>query len=280
MDDLTYRTPRKIPCYAYLFIAISAAAFGVERAMTAPGPKRTARSKINTPPPPELLERVLVIHRRLCGIFGCPHPYFRVMDPVSELVGSLLSHRTKNRESGTALRALQAAYPDWRMLIEAPAAEVESHIAAVTFPEVKAPVIQGALRFVLEERGELSLDFLAELTSPEALAWLRRIKGVGPKTAAATLAFSSLRMRALPVDSHHYRVARRLALIPPTVAEGPSHERLEALLPSSWDAQAVYDHHEVMMLHGQQVCFWRRPACSKCVLAELCPSAGTAGGEL
>ncbi len=248
--------------------------------MTAPPRKGASRTRTLLQPEPALLEFVLQVHRRLCEVYGCPFPYFRVMDPLSELVGSLLSHRTKNRESGIALRALQTAYSPWAMLLEAPTPEVEAHIKDVTFPEVKAPVIQGALRFILQERGELSLEFLGEMPSEEAQAWLRQIKGVGPKTAAATLAFSNLKMRALPVDSHHYRVARRLELIPKTVAEGPSHDRLEALLPQDWDAQAVYDHHEIMMLHGQKVCFWRRPACTKCVLADVCPSAGTPGGEI
>ncbi len=227
-----------------------------------------------------LREFVLEVHERLCGVYGCPFPYFRVMDPVSELVGSLLSHRTKNRESGIALKSLQAAFPDWKSVISAPAADVQALISAVTYPEVKAPAIQGALRFILEERGELSLDFLAGMPSEEAQAWLRRIKGVGPKTAAATLAFSRLKMRALPVDSHHYRVARRLGFIPKSVAEGPSHARLEALLPKGWDAQGLYDHHEILMLHGQKVCHWRRPNCEGCVLADLCPSRGTPGGEI
>ena len=227
----------------------------------------------------ELRERVLEAHRRLCAEYGCPYPYFRVLDPLSELIGSLLSHRTKNKESGIALRALQAAYSNWQDLLDAPLAEVEAHIAMVTYPEVKAPAIQNALKFIWQERGEFSLEFLSEMEPNEALAWLRRIKGVGPKTAAATLSFSSLKMRALPVDSHHYRVARRLRFIPMSVGEGPSHDRLEALLPTDWDAQGLYDHHEIMMLHGQHVCFWRRPACDKCVLAELCPSVRTPGGE-
>lgn len=227
----------------------------------------------------ELRAYILDVHRRLCAEYGCPFPYFRVLDPLSELVGSLLSHRTKNKESGVALRNLQAAYPDWCDLIDAPPAEVESHIAMVTYPEVKVPAIQNSLRYILAERGELSLEFLREMSPEDAQAWLRRIKGVGPKTAAATLAFSSLKMRALPVDSHHYRVARRLHFIPMSVGEGPSHERLEALLPRDWEAQELYDHHEILMLHGQRVCHWRKPACDDCVLADLCPSRGTSGGE-
>ena len=234
-------------------------------------------AKTLPPPDPDLLAFVQEVHSRLCRVYGCPYPYFSVMDPVSELVSALLSHRTKNRQSGVALRSLRAAFPDWCAVITAPTAEVQALIGDVTYPEVKAPAIQRALTFILQERGELSLDFLGEMPSDEAQAWLRRIKGVGPKTAAATLSFSSLKMRALPVDSHHYRVARRLGFIPSSVGEGPSHARLEALLPREWDAQQLYDHHEIMMVHGQKVCHWRRPDCEGCVLNDLCPSRGILG---
>ena len=101
---------------------------------------------------------------------------------------------------------------------------------------------------------------------------LGRLPGVGPKTSAAVLSFSSLRRRALPVDSHHHRVAVRLGVIPPTLAVGPSHAVMEAMLPPEWDAQQVYDHHEVLMLHGQRCCFHRNPACERCTILDLCPT--------
>jgi endonuclease-3 len=86
------------------------------------------------------------------------------------------------------------------------------------------------------------------------------------------LLFSALRMPALPVDSHHHRVAQRLALIGPSVAVGPSHRILEAQLPLDWSAQQVYDNHEALMLHGQRCCFFRQPACGRCVVLDLCPT--------
>ncbi|KAA1058533.1 endonuclease III domain-containing protein [Azospirillum argentinense] len=226
-------------------------------------------------------EKLLEIHRRLCLIFGCPIAYFRALDPLSELVSSLLSHRTRNVASGAAFRALRARWgEDWAAVRDADPAEVETVIAGVTWPEQKAPRIQAILRRITELRGELSLDFLAEMTVPEARAWLQALPGVGPKTSAAVMSFSSLRRPALPVDSHHHRVAVRTGLIPPSVAVGPSHTILEARLPPDWTAQEIYDHHEVMMLHGQRVCFYRNPACERCVLLELCPEGQkrTAGG--
>jgi endonuclease III len=128
------------------------------------------------------------------------------------------------------------------------------------------------LRRITEVRGELSLDFLASMQLREARNWLESLPGVGPKTSAATLLFSRLRMPALPVDSHHHRVAVRLGMIAEKTAVGPAHALLEALLPTEWNAQQVYDHHEVMMFHGQRCCHWREPACERCPVLDLCPT--------
>ena len=214
----------------------------------------------------------LAIHGRLCRAYGCPIAYFHALDPLSELVSSLLSHRTRNADSARAYATLRARFRDWEAVRDAPSAEVQAAIAAATWPEQKAPRLQAILRAITAERGELALDFLAGMEVPAARAWLERLPGVGPKTSAAVLAFSALRRAALPVDSHHHRVAVRTGLIPPGLAVGPSHAALAALLPPEWDAQQVYDHHEVMMLHGQRCCFFQRPACARCVLLDLCPT--------
>nr|WP_235918982.1 Fe-S cluster assembly protein HesB [Aureimonas psammosilenae] len=222
---------------------------------------------------PGLSEKALLVHRRLCPVYGCPISYFHALDPLSELVSSLLSHRTRNADSGRAFKALRSRYPGWEDVIAAPTAEVEEAIHGVRWPEQKAPRIQSSLRAVKDRTGTLSLDFLAEMSVDAARAWLQEIPGVGPKTSAAVLSFSVLRMPALPVDSHHHRVAQRLGLIGPEVEVGPSHPILRAQLPADWSAQDLYDNHEVLMLHGQKICHHRAPACGACVLADICPSA-------
>lgn len=216
-------------------------------------------------------EKVLWVHERLCALYGCPIPYFHELDPLSELVSSLLSHRTKNADSSRAYRTLRERFPTWEAVREASTAEVEAAIAACTWPEQKAPRLQEVLRQIEVRHGSLSLEFLAELPVPEARAWLEALPGVGPKTSAAVLSFSELRRRALAVDSHHHRVAIRLGLIPESLAVGPAHAVLEAQLPPTWDAQQVYDNHEVLMLHGQRCCYFRSPECGRCPVLEQCP---------
>lgn len=224
-------------------------------------------------PSPEIEAFALLIHDRLCAEYGCPIPYFHSLDPVSELVSSLLSHRTKNADSGRAFRTLRDKWEgDWAAVRDAPTDDVQEAISACTWPEQKAPRLQEILRRVSALRdGDLSLDFLEAMSVKEARMWLEQLPGVGPKTSAAVLLFSRLRMPALPVDSHHHRVAQRLGLIGASVDVGPAHALLEAQLPLDWDAQTVYDNHESLMLHGQKCCFHFNPACQKCVVLDVCP---------
>ena len=215
---------------------------------------------------------MLQLHERLCSAYGCPIPFFHQLDPLSELVSSLLSHRTRNRHSGLAFRQLRERFPTWTEVRDAPVAEVEQAITACTWPEQKAPRIQIVLRSITERRGgELSLDFLGAMPVLDARAWLESLAGVGPKTSAAVLLFSTLRRAALPVDSHHHRVAIRVGLIPIGLPVGQSHAVLGAQLPAEWTAQQMYDNHEVFMLHGQRCCHFYKPECKRCVVLDLCP---------
>ena len=216
--------------------------------------------------------KLIEVHHRLCREYGCPIGYFGTLDPMDELVSSLLSHRTRNGDSARAFRTLRERFSSWEAVRDAPVTEVEDAIAACTWPEAKAPALQRTLRAITERVGRLDLSAVADMPVPEARLWLESLPGVGPKTSAAVLSFSALRRRALPVDSHHHRVAQRLGLIPASLAVGPSHRVLEAMLPEEWDAQGVYDHHEVLMLHGQKVCHFRAPRCGGCAVLDLCPT--------
>lgn len=221
-----------------------------------------------------------MVHLILCEEYECPIRFFHDMDPVSELVSSLLSHRTRNADSGRAFKALRAKYPTWEDVCDAPTSDVEETISSVTWPEQKAPRIQQVLREIRRLRGELSLEFLSDMSVRDARRWLEALPGVGPKTSAATLLFSKLRMSALPVDSHHHRVAQRLGLIPESLGVGASHAVLEEQLPIGLTAQQVYDNHEVMMLHGQRCCYYRAPSCIRCAVFVLCPTGQRLHPEL
>ncbi|RYY66177.1 MAG: Fe-S cluster assembly protein HesB [Chitinophagaceae bacterium] len=222
--------------------------------------------------PEDKRQFVLEVHRRLAEVYGSAISYFHDLDPLSELVSALLSHRTRNSRSGLAFRNLRRFFGSWEAVRDAPVAEVEAAISACTWPEQKAPRIQQVLRLLTERVGYLNLDFLEGMPVPEARAWLEELPGVGPKTSAAVISFSTLRGKAMPVDSHHFRVAVRLGIIEEKLGEARAHRVLEELLPADFSAHDVYDHHQLLMKHGQKVCHWREPDCAHCVLLALCPT--------
>lgn len=217
-------------------------------------------------------ELILEVHERLSEIYGSGIKYFHDLDPLSELVSSFLSHRTRNSESGKAYTNLLQTFGTWEAVRDAPTAEVEKAIKPCTWPEQKAPRLQQMLRMITDLKGTLTLDFLSNMTVSEARSWLEQLPGVGPKTSAAVISFSTLRGKALPVDSHHFRVAVRLGIIEEKIGEAKANRVLEALLPEDFTAQDVYDNHQLMMKHGQKVCLYYHPACSQCVLLDLCPT--------
>lgn len=215
---------------------------------------------------------VLEVHHRLSEVYGKQIKYFHDLDPLSELISALLSHRTRNSQSGQAFKNLMLLFGTWEAVRDAPVALVQEAISPCTWPEQKAPRIQQVLRILTEKCRSLSLDFLGEMNVADARKWLEELPGVGPKTSAAVISFSTLRGKALPVDSHHFRVAWRLGIIEEKIGEAKANRVLESLLPDDFTAQDVYDNHQVMMRHGQQVCHHHRPDCEHCVLFDLCPT--------
>jgi endonuclease-3 len=73
----------------------------------------------------------------------------------------------------------------------------------------------------------------------------------------------------MPVDTHVFRVARRLGLIDARTSVEKAHEILESLVPP----KSVYEFHMLMVQHGRRTCKAQRPRCAMCVLRGICPSA-------
>jgi endonuclease-3 len=189
-------------------------------------------------------------------------------DPMSELVGTILSQNTSDTNSGRAFARLVNRFPSWESLMGADPTAIAEAIRVGGLARVKAPRIKAVVEEVWARRGSFDLAFLAQMPLEEAKAWLRSLPGVGPKTAACVLLFA-LGRPALPVDTHVHRVARRLGLVPPRVGAADAHELLEDMLA----ADEVYPFHMSLIKHGRRICKAQRPLCPRCVLVRGCPSA-------
>jgi endonuclease III len=197
--------------------------------------------------------------------YGVPHnePH---QAPLDELVLTVLSQNTNDRNRDVAYERLRDRFPDWEAVARAPAAEIEEAIRPGGISKVKANRIKSMLGAIDAERGDLDLGFLADAPRDEALDFLESLPGVGRKTAACVLLFSFNRPE-LPVDTHVYRVASRLGLIRPRASFPEAHD----VLLAATDPDGVYEAHVNLIRLGRRLCTARAPACPECPLLAVCP---------
>ncbi len=211
-----------------------------------------------------LKAKTLAVHEQLLELYGYPD-WRSTLDPVSEVVSTIISQNTSDVNRDRAYDRLRARFPTWEMVRDAPTPAVEETIRPAGLSHLKAPRIQEALNFITRQRGELNLDFLKEMPVEEAKAWLTQINGIGPKTAAIVLLFS-LGMPAFPVDTHVHRVTQRIGLIGPKVTAEQAHAVLENLVPPD----LYLPFHLNVIRHGREICHARNPRCEICPLQSMC----------
>ncbi len=196
-----------------------------------------------------------------------PFPEEPRLDPAHEVVLTILSQHTSDTNSTRAFSLLMGKFGSLEAVARAEVADIEEAITPGGLARIKAPRIKEVLNLVLELNGSLDLSFLGEMPLEEAKAWLRRLPGIGPKSAGIILNFS-LGLPAMAIDTHIYRVCRRLALIGPKVTADKAHGILEAAV----EPDQVFQFHISFITHGRQVCKAQRPHCWDCVVASDCPS--------
>ena len=207
--------------------------------------------------------RVRAIRERLRTVYGVPEwtPHGQ---PLDELVLTVLSQSTNDRNRDVAYERLRERFPSWEAVRDAPVSEVEEAIRPGGISHVKSRRIQEILRALPED---LDLGFLRDAPIEQARATLTALPGVGRKTAACVLLFAYGR-RDVPVDTHVGRVGTRLALLRPGAGSEELHDAMTALTPEG----AELELHINLLRHGRRTCHARRPACRECALRRMCPS--------
>jgi endonuclease-3 len=213
--------------------------------------------------------RVRAIRDRLRLVYGIPiaPPHGH---PLAELVLTVLSQSTNDRNRDVAYLALRERFATWEEVRDAPVDEIEAAIRPGGISKVKSARIRAILRAITDTApgGELSLDWLRECSVPDAQVYLIRLPGVGRKTAACVLLFA-LGMRDVPVDTHVSRVGTRLGLFRPGAPFVELHDTMLAITPPGQELEL----HLNLLRHGRRTCHARRPNCPGCALRRMCPSA-------
>ncbi len=219
-----------------------------------------------------------------------PQHWERRLDPVSELILTILTQNTADVNAEKAYEALRAAYPserqpeehrpgigwggdglatapppDWSRVENAPLPQLIDVIRPGGLAPQKAPRLQATLAKIREERGSYDLEFLAEMPVLEARDWLTSIDGIGKKTASIVLAFC-FGAPVMAVDRHVERVSKRVGLIPEKATADQAHDLFLELV----DGEHMYAAHVLLIHHGREICHAQRPAHDICPLRDRC----------
>ena len=247
---------------------------------------------------PPTRRRVRAVRDRLRAVYGIPRMAVHG-DGLAELVLTVLSQSTNDRNRDVAYLGLRARLPTWDAVRDAPLEEVEEAIRPGGLSKVKSERIQQILRAISTGRrpgwvpqvsaraggavqpseqvgsagrvpplsDSLSLDWLPRVELEQARDYLTDLPGVGRKTAACVLLFA-YGLREVPVDTHVSRVGGRLELLRAGAPFAELHDQMLSLTPPGEELEL----HVNLLRHGRRTCHARVPACGECALARMCPS--------
>ena len=205
--------------------------------------------------------RVRAIRDRLREMYGVPEaePHG---DPVGELVKTVLSQHTSDRNRDVAYAALLERFPSWEEVRDAPVDQLEEAIRPGGLAKQKAPRIQAILKRLGDPP---DLDWTETASREESLEFLLDLPGVGRKTAACVLIFT-WGIPEIPVDVHVHRVGGRLGLFPAKATFEKAHDEMLAIVPP----EDAHEFHMNLIRHGREVCR-PKPRCGECALSRMCP---------
>ena len=208
------------------------------------------------------------VRERLRAMYGIPvmEPHG---DPLGELVLTVLSQSTNDRNRDVAFLALRERFASWAAVRDAPNADVELAIRPGGISKVKSVRIKAILEAIGGGGRDLDLDWMEHAPVEESRDYLVALPGVGRKTAACVLLFA-FGLREVPVDTHVSRVGGRLAILPVKAPFERLHDEMLRISPPGTELEL----HVNLLRHGRRTCHAQRPACPRCELRRMCPSAG------
>src|SRR5215210_4271855 len=208
---------------------------------------------------------VRYIVQNLERAYGVPENKWTDWDVLDMLVAVILSQATSDANSDRTYDALKKKFPTWDAVLRAREQTLVETIRPGGLANQKAAVIRGLLREVKGRHGSFDLSSLRGLPAAEAVSYLASFRGVGPKTAACTLLFAC-GVEVFPLDTHIFRILRRVGLIPAKCSDQFAHEVMNRLVP----AGKFYSFHVNLIRHGRQLCRPRDPLCERWPGVEYC----------
>ena len=173
------------------------------------------------------------------------------------LIAVMLSAQCTDVLVNQVTPALFSKYPDFTALSRARLGTVEKLIGSVNYFKTKAKNIIATSKAIVADY---------DSCVPKTMDTLIELPGVGRKTANVVLGETGA-APAIPVDTHVFRVSRRLGLSESATTDKVEADLMKLFAPDTWRGL----HHR-LIFHGRRVCKARIPNCRECSLHKLCPS--------
>lgn len=188
------------------------------------------------------------------------------------MVQGLIGSRMQSEQSSAVADGVLARLGSWDALARMPVDRIAGELKGVRFPNQSAKRVHDVLGAIVAREGKVDLTHLENCDTPTAIAWLESLPGVGRKIAAQVVNTSTLDRPALVLDTHHLRILARLGLIGPRDSTAKAYDAIMPLLPPSWDAATIDEHHQLMKALGRAICRPAKPLCPECPALSLCPT--------
>lgn len=211
-------------------------------------------------------QNIAEIERILYSTYGEPKLKNRKrLSVLDEMILTILSQNTNDKNSMRAFERLKERYPANEDLYKAEPQRVSEAIKIGGLGNIKAGYILGLLKWLDETTGTLDCEFICRKDTEEVINMFRSVKGIGVKTVAVSLAFACGR-DIFPVDTHVFRVMKRLGALPDINSPEKAYYYLKDIIP---EGKRISMHMNVIK-HGREICDARRPLCNKCPLTGVC----------
>ena len=186
-------------------------------------------------------------------------------DTLAMLIVVILSQATTAANSRRTYQNLRKRFKNWKNVLAAENGEVAEAIRLGGLANQKTKVIKDLLQKLKETRSTLSLKFIEKMPDEEARDFLQNFRGIGPKTVACTLLFACHK-EVFPLDTHIFRVLKRMGILPEKITDTRAHKLLDELVPTG----KFYSLHVNLIRLGRKICRPREPLCEQCPLIEYC----------
>ena len=199
--------------------------------------------------------------------------HYNLKDPLDELLFIICSTKTGEASYRSTFRSLKETFPTHLHIAEAPAEYIARPIISGGLSNLKAKLIRKLLDVIVKKFGEPTLKPLRKMNDEGAEAFLLSLPGVGKKVARCVLMYS-LGRQVFPVDTHCWRIARRLGWIRSTQKDKHCAPRDMDRLQSKIPPELRYSLHVNMISLGREICTPTDPRCDQCPISVWCPKTG------